>query len=160
MNFERILLSVSRIALKGSVEERQMLTKAHSNHCKEPILQDIQCFLSSTEHSQLTALTTLQNLALDFRCQPSYEQESQHKNKRNSTILSQFLVSCSWIRQADTVIESTASVLIRPLMYSTKYKELFTVIDAAKERVPMGHCRYFYFIAGHNGQIEHPTALS
>lgn len=100
-----------------------MLTKAHSNLSKDPILQDIQCFLSSTEHSQLTALITLQNWALDFRCQLSYEQESQHKKKCNSTILSQFLVSCSQIRWAETVIESTASVLIRTLMYSAKYKE-------------------------------------
>lgn len=69
------------MALKGSVEERKMLTKAHSNLSKDPILQDIQCFLSSTEHSQLTALITLQNRALEFRCQPSYEQESQHKKE-------------------------------------------------------------------------------
>lgn len=75
-----------------------MLTKAHSNLSEDPILQDIQCLLSSAEHSQLTALITLQNWALDFRCQHCYEQESQHRNKHNSTFLFQLLGSGEQIK--------------------------------------------------------------
>lgn len=128
-----------------------MLTKAHSNLSEDPILRDIWCLLSSTEHPQLTALITLQNWALDFRCQHCYEQESQHRKKHNSTFLFQLLVRLSWIRWADIVIESTASVLSRILMYSAKYKEpvflslLSLMLQTSMEKkVPTCHWRYFF----------------
>lgn len=90
MNFGRILLSVFRIALKCSVEERQMLTKAHSNLSKDPILQDIQCFLGSTEHSQLTALITIAKLGLGFQV-PAFLTKKNPSRKRN--VILQFLLS-------------------------------------------------------------------
>lgn len=87
-----------------------------------------------------------------------YEKESQQKKKCNSTIPSQFLVSCSQTRWAETVTEPTASVLIRTLRYSTKYREQVFLLSLMLQN---RECPwYFYCIAGHYGQIEHPTALS
>ena len=128
-----------------------MLTKAHSNLSKDPIRQDIQCLSRSTEYSQLTALITLQNWALDFRCQHCYEQESQDGNKHNSTFLFQLLVRLSWIRWADTAIKSIASVLSRTPMYSAKHKEqiFFSLLSvmtqtSMEKKVPTCHWRYFF----------------
>lgn len=127
-----------------------MFTKAHSNLPKDPILQDIACLLSSTDHSQLAALIMLQKWALDFRRQHCYEQESQCRNERNSTFLYQLLVRLPWIRWAGTVIESPALVLSRILIDSAKHKKQIFLLSlmlqtSVEKEVSTCHWKFFFF---------------